>query len=92
IDYAYLTNNEKVYNFKLPEGYKVKYLPGKLEINNKYMLYRAEFVKSGEDKVVFSDKLERKLRMVDPADYESYKADCEKIKKHCGEKVVIEKH
>lgn len=92
IDYAYLTNTEKVYNFKLPEGYKVKYLPGKLEINNKYMLYRAEFVKSGEDKVVFSDKLERKLRMVDPADYESYKADCEKIKKYCGEKVVIEKH
>ncbi|OQA80802.1 MAG: Transglutaminase-like superfamily protein [bacterium ADurb.Bin243] len=89
IDYAYLTNTEKVYNFKLPEGYKVKYLPGKLEIDNKYMLYRAEFVKAGEDRVVFSDKLERKLRMVDPADYESYKADCEKIKKYCGEKVVI---
>ncbi|EKD69387.1 MAG: transglutaminase protein [uncultured bacterium] len=91
IDYAHLTNNEMVYNFTLPKGYKVKYLPARIEVENKYMLYRAEFAKSGEDKVVFSDKLERKARMVDPADYHAYKADIEKIKKFCGEKIVIEK-
>lgn len=89
IDYAYLTNNETVYNFSLPEGYKVKYLPAKLEIDNKYMVYNAEFIKAGENKVIFSDKLERKTRMVDPADYQSYKDDIEKIKKFGGEKVVI---
>ena len=89
IDYAYLTNNETVYNFNLPEGYKVKYLPLKLEVNNKYMIYTAEFIKAGENKVIFSDKLERKTRMVDPSDYQSYKDDIEKIKKFGGEKVVI---
>ncbi len=91
IDYAHLTNSETVYTFTLPKGYKVKYLPAKIEVENKYMSYRAEFTKSGEDKVVFSDKLERKLRMVDPADYNAYKTDAEKIKKFCGEKAVIEK-
>lgn len=89
IDYAYLTNTETAYEFKLPEGYKVKYLPAKIEVENKYLLYRAEFTKAGEDRVIFSDKLERKLRMVDPADYAAYKADIEKIKKFCGEKAVI---
>ncbi len=89
IDYMYLTNNEVVYEFLLPESYKVKYLPAKLEINNKYITYRAEYVKTSENKVVFSDKIERKVRMVDPADYKNYKTDIEKIKKYSGEKVVI---
>jgi len=89
IDYEYLSNIESVFNFKLPAGYTVKYLPAPLTVENKYILFKGEYKETAPGVITFSDKIERKARFVDPADYASYKADLEKLMKYAGEKVVI---
>lgn len=91
IDYEYLLNMETVFNFKLPKGYRLKYLPPPLTVDNKYMIFKGEFKETTPGVITFSDKMERKARFVDPADYASYKADLEKLMKYAGEKVVIER-
>ncbi|HNY12935.1 MAG TPA: DUF3857 domain-containing protein [Candidatus Wallbacteria bacterium] len=91
IDYGYLTDGESTFNFTLPKGYKVKYLPKKFEVDNKYMNFKAEYRETAPGVITFADRTLRKCRFVDPADYASYKADLESIMKFAGEKAVIEK-
>ncbi|MEZ7892843.1 MAG: DUF3857 domain-containing protein [Candidatus Wallbacteria bacterium] len=91
IDYDILTRAENIYTFEIPEGYKVKYMPAKFEIKNKTIDFRAEYKEIAPNKINFNDRFEIIARMVDPADYQAYKADLEKIMKYAGEKVVIEK-
>jgi len=91
IDYSYLVRDEVVYNFSIPAEYVIKYLPAKFEVDNKYISYKSEYTNLADGRICYSEALERKLRMVDPADYESYKKDLESITKHSGEKAVAEK-
>ena len=91
IDYGYLTDNESTFNFTIPKGYKVKYLPKKFEVDNKYMDFKAEYKETAPGIITFTDRMQRKCRFVDPSDYASYKTDLESIMKFSGEKAVIEK-
>lgn len=89
IDYQYLTKTENTFEFKIPQGYKVKYTPAKFEIDNKYIKFSANYEVKDDSTVVFTDYFERKLRITEVKDYDWYKKDLENISKYAGEKVVI---
>ena len=91
IDYQYLTRTENTFEFKIPEGYKVKYTPNKFEVDNKYIKFSAAYETKADGTIVFSDHFERRERVVDIKDYASYKSGLESIAKYAGEKLVIEK-
>lgn len=91
IDYQYLTKTENTFEFKIPEGYKVKYVPNEFKVDNKYMTFGARYEVKDPSTIVFTDFFERRLRVVDPKDYAAYKAGLESIAKYAGEKVVIER-
>ncbi len=91
LDYQYLTRTENVFEFVVPEGYKVTYKPPVFEVKNKYIEFRAEYEVKDASTIVFKDSFERKERFVDVKDYKSYKKDLESISKYAGEKVVMNK-
>jgi len=91
IDYQYLIKTENTFEFIIPEGYEIKYLPPKISVENRYMNFYAGYEIKDRVTAVFSDRFERKARVVAPADYDAYRKDLEKLVKYSGEKVVIEK-
>lgn len=91
IDYQYLTRTENTFEFKIPEGYGVKYVPKNFAVEDKYVKFGARYEIKDGSTIVFSDYFERKQRTVDVADYASYKSNLESIARYAGEKAVIEK-
>ncbi len=92
IDYQYLTRTENTFEFKIPEGYKVKYVPKNFAVEDKYVKFGAKYEIKDGSTIVFSDYFERKRRVVDVEDYASYKSNLESIARYAGEKAVIEKN
>ncbi|HOD39333.1 MAG TPA: hypothetical protein PKL57_02140, partial [Candidatus Wallbacteria bacterium] len=91
IDYQYLTRTENTFEFKIPEGYKVKYVPKNFAVEDKYIKFGAKYEIKDGSTIVFSDYFERRQRTVDVDDYASYKSNLESIARYAGEKAVIEK-
>lgn len=74
---------------KLPKGYKVKYLPPALRIQTPYVEFEVIYDLQ-DDKIEISRKLAFPRRIVPVKDYQSYKANLEKIAYSSKERIFLE--
>ena len=91
-DLVYYTSKlktEKI-DIKLPSGYKVKYLPPALRIQSPYVEFEVIYDLQGNH-IEITRKLAFPRRIVPVKDYQSYKADLEKIAYSSKERIFLEK-
>ena len=75
---------------KLPEGYAVKYLPPALRVQSPYVEFEIIYDQQG-DEIDITRKLAFPRRYIPVEDYDSYKADLEKISYSSKQKIFLEK-
>lgn len=75
---------------KLPEGYAVKYLPPALRVQSPYVEFEIIYDQQG-DEIEITRKMAFPRRYIPVEDYESYKADAEKIAHSSKQKIFLEK-
>jgi hypothetical protein len=70
----YMTTEERILEIDLamPDGFKAKWLPPALEINNPYLGYSAKYEERGGH-VVFRESFQRLQRIVPVKDYAEYR-------------------
>ena len=70
----YMTTEERILEIDLamPEGFKAKWLPAALEINNPYLDYSAKY-EERDGHVVFRESFQRLQRIVPVKDYATYR-------------------
>ncbi len=77
-------------SIKLPEGYAVKYLPPALRVQSPYVEFEIIYDQQG-DEIEITRKMAFPRRYIPVEDYESYKADAEKIAHSSKQKIFLEK-
>ena len=75
---------------KLPEGYNVKYLPPALRIQSPYVEFEIIYDQQG-DEIDITRKIAFPRRYIPTEDYQTYKADLEKIAYSSKQKIFLEK-
>lgn len=71
-------------------GYKLKYLPDSLNIQDKHFSYQSYFKKIGPDRFEYHDVLRRWDRIIPKSDYESYKKHILMLLRHLRKPVILE--
>ena len=74
---------------KIPEGYKVEYLPEEFEMKNRYITYRASYAGNGNGTINYEYTFDRNKRTVPVEDYERYKEDLEKIITYTNKQIIL---
>ena len=77
-------------SIKLPEGYTVKYLPPALRIQSPYVEFEIIYDQQG-DEIEITRKMAYPRRLIPVEDYETYKADVERIAYSSKQKIFLEK-
>lgn len=78
------------FEIKLPEGYKIYYMPEPINAKAGPVAYKASFTEKG-GVIVFSDEMVKNGELLDVKDYKDYKSLMEKRAKLGQEYIVIEK-
>ncbi|MEW6712040.1 MAG: DUF3857 and transglutaminase domain-containing protein [Candidatus Riflebacteria bacterium] len=76
-------------NIKVPDGYAVKYLPPALRVQSPYVEFETIYDQQGQQ-ITISRKLAFPRKIVPVADYESFKADLQKIAYSSKERIFLE--
>ena len=75
---------------KIPQGFKVEYLPEPIDISTPYASYKAEYTEKG-DTIVFSDDFKRWKRTIPVKDYPLYKNFLRKVSQYQEKKIFLRK-
>ena len=68
--------SEEEVRFRIPEGYKVHFLPEKVEMVNPYFQYRSGYQKEGPE-IVVQNEFVRNAAIIAPGDYAHYRSCCQ---------------
>ena len=71
--------SEEEIRLSIPEGYKVHYLPDKVEIVNPYFEYRSSYHKEGSE-IVVHNELVKTAAIIAPEDYAHYRSCCQMMR------------
>ncbi len=74
----------------LPPGFKIKYLPRKIEIKNKYISYYASYI-SFENQIYFEDELKFIKRIIAVKDYKKFRKALQAVSRYSDEQIFLEK-
>lgn len=75
----------------IPKGYVVEFLPSTMQIENKYGVYQATFVKKDAEHIRYSRKLMIKSGTYPKAEYDAYRLFREQVAKNDNAKVILKK-
>ncbi|MFA5031937.1 MAG: DUF3857 and transglutaminase domain-containing protein [bacterium] len=91
-DIEYSTSSQISHHseIKIPENYKINWLPPALEIKNKYASYSAEYTVKGNT-ITFIDKFCKYKRTVPVKDYQAYKNLLTKVANYSKLPMIIQK-
>lgn len=78
-------------NIRIPEGYNVKYLPPALRVQSPYVEFEVIYDQQG-DSIKVTRKMALPRRIVPVSDYQTFKADLEKIAFASKERIFLEKN
>lgn len=79
-----------VLKIKLPDGFKIRFVPKAISFKNKYASFESKFTESGNE-LTFEGTFKRYLTIVPPEDYASYKADIQKMLDFIEQPVILER-
>jgi hypothetical protein len=86
----HLTNSQAKYILKLPNNYKIKYLPKNESISNP--LFEAQFVfEKQSDQIILTATFINKAIRIEPKDFELWNTSLNKIKEIYSETIKLEK-
>lgn len=75
---------------KIPDKYKVEYLPAPFEKSTEYASYKGQYTIEDND-IIFSDELKRKKRIVPVEFYKEYKGFLSKVARYSKEEIFLRK-
>ena len=90
LDYKTSEGMKHLLTLNVPKGYKVKYLPPKMEVSSKYLAYEASCKVEGTT-ITFEDSYRRLTRFVPVSDYASHREMLQKIARFSREHIFFEK-
>lgn len=86
VDMTYMRKHDVT--FELPQNFKAAFLPKPFHLENQYFTYDARYERDG-DNVRFRDTFRRTKLRIPISDYDSYKADAEKILAYLKQRVFL---
>ncbi|MFP4460375.1 MAG: DUF3857 domain-containing transglutaminase family protein [Candidatus Zixiibacteriota bacterium] len=76
--------------FEIPDEMVAEFMPNKIEVENEYFEYQAQYEKVG-NKIRFTDEYNIKKIRIPVEDYDKYKEDAEEIMAFVKEKIFLKK-
>ncbi len=86
VDMTYMRTHDVT--FILSEGFTAEFVPGEFSLANDYFTYEAKYERVGNN-VHFTDRFRRTKLRIPISDYDSYKADAERILAYLKERIFL---
>lgn len=90
LDFELCDTEEKYFKINLPPGYKIKYLPQAIELDNEWINFNCDY-SSQEGIIYFKQKRSLKKKNIDIKEYLEFKESYQDLLRRIKQRIVLEK-